>query len=84
MLTDKKTQNKVFNKWNEWLELIYNEVTTLFINRYFFQEVQKMLKNNPKTNKPNHFHNFFLTIHVIPMVIRFFWCCTDTYPITFV
>jgi len=70
MLTDKKTQNKVFNKWNEWLELIYNEVTTLFINRYFFQEVQKMLKNNPKTNKPNHFHNFFAVAYTDSAIIR--------------
>jgi hypothetical protein len=52
-----------FDKWNRWLDVIHSEVRNLLINRYFFWEVQGMIRNNPKIQKHSAFYEFFGTIY---------------------
>ena len=47
-----------FVKWNKWLDVIYSEITSLSVNREIFWEVQDIVKNNPKVQKPSSFYDF--------------------------
>jgi len=47
-----------FIKWNEWIDRILSEIRTLSIDRNIFWEVQEIIKNNPKIQKPSKFYNF--------------------------
>lgn len=61
-------QNR-FNKWNSWLDKIENEVTRLVENRYIFWEVQKIIKNNPKIQKPSAFYEWLGNVYATSAVI---------------
>jgi len=47
-----------FNKWNKWIDMIRSEITRLSIDRNIFWEVQDIIKNNPKIQKPSSFYDF--------------------------
>ncbi len=53
-----------FNKWNKWIDVIRSEITDLSINRNIFWEVQNIIKNNPKIQKPSSFYEFLVHIYV--------------------
>jgi len=53
-----------FNKWNKWIDIIRSEITDLSINRNIFWEVQDIIKNNPKIQKPSSFYEFLVHIYV--------------------
>lgn len=38
----------LFNKWNVWLEVIYDDVQGLLINRQIYQETQELILSNAK------------------------------------
>jgi len=52
-----------FDKWNEWLDIIYSEITDLSINRHIFREVQNIIKNNLKIQKPSSFYEFLGSVY---------------------
>ena len=64
--------NSRFNKWSKWLEVIEKEVTNLFRFQHIFNEVQEIIKKNPKIQKPSSFYEFMGTSYVsfIVMGIR--------------
>lgn len=61
--------NNRFNKWSKWLEVIEKEVTNLFRYQYIFNEVQEIIKKNPKIQKPSSFYEFVGTSYVSFMVM---------------
>ncbi len=54
-----------FNKWNKWLDIIYLEIRSLSVNRNIFWEVQNIIKNNPKIQKPSSFYEFLGSTYVV-------------------
>ena len=58
-----------FNKWNKWLDVIYLEIRSLSVNRNIFWEVQNIIKNNPKIQKPSSFYEFLGSTYVISALI---------------
>jgi len=54
-----------FDKWNKWLDVIYSEITSLSVNRNIFWEVQDIIKNNPKIQKPSSFYEFLGSVYVV-------------------
>ncbi len=52
-----------FNKWNKWIDVILSEITKLSIDRHIFWEVQDIISNNPKIQKPSKFYNFLRNIY---------------------
>lgn len=50
--------DKIFNKWIQWLDVIYKEITSLSVNRHIFWEVQEIIKKNKKIQKPSSFYEF--------------------------
>ncbi len=53
-----------FDEWNKWLDVIYSEIRSLSVNRNIFWEVQNIIKNNPKIQKPNVFYEFLGSVYV--------------------
>lgn len=56
--------DKRINKWNEWIDVILSEITRLFIERDIFWNVQEIIKNNPKIQKPSSFYNFLNNVYI--------------------
>lgn len=54
-----------FNKWNKWLNVIYSEIRSLSVNRNIFWEVQHIIENNPKIQKPSSFYEFLGSTYTI-------------------
>jgi len=52
--------NNRLEKWDRWLVSIYKEITNLSHYRHIFLEVQKIINNNQKINKPNVFYVYFI------------------------
>lgn len=50
--------NGKFEKWDKWIDVLYSQVMDLSTTRYIFWEVQKIIKNNSKIQKPSAFYNF--------------------------
>ena len=47
-----------FQKWDGWVEPIYEEIQGILIHRHVFKEVQEIIKANPKIQKPSSFYQF--------------------------
>lgn len=48
-----------FQKWVKWLDKdIYHEVLVLSDYQFIFWEVQKIIQENPKIQKPSSFYSF--------------------------
>lgn len=61
--------NDKFDKWNGWLDVIYKEISTLSIHRYIFWEVQEIVKNNSRIQKPSSFYDFLTSAYVTSTLI---------------
>ncbi len=53
-----------FEKWNNWLDEIDNDVCLLSSNRTIFREIQEIVDNNPKIQTPNLFYSFLRDTYV--------------------
>lgn len=58
-----------FNKWNKWIDVILSEITKLSIDRHIFWEVQDIINNNPKIQKPSSFYDFLRNIYGVSAVM---------------
>jgi len=58
-----------FNKWDKWIDAILSEITKLSIDRYIFWEVQDIINNNPKIQKPSSFYDFLRNIYGVSAVM---------------
>ena len=47
-----------FNKWNNWLDIIYDQIMNISTDRYIFHEIQTIIKNNHRIQKPSAFYDF--------------------------
>src|SRR3990172_7876188 len=61
--------NARFSKWNRWLDVIFSEITTLAANKHIFWEIQTIIKNNPKIQKPSAFYEFLGSVYASSAVI---------------
>lgn len=53
-----KHHDQLFEKWNQWLEIIRNDVTSLSVSRHIFWEVQNIIKANPKIQLASSFYEW--------------------------
>ena len=56
-------------KWNKWIDIIHKEITSLSIYRHIFWEVQKIIKNNKKIQKPSSFYEYLSNTYSISAVM---------------
>lgn len=61
-----------FKKWNRWLTVIYRDIKATLTHRAIFQEVQGMIRSNPKIQVANPFYDWLTTAYVttVAMGIR--------------
>jgi hypothetical protein len=48
----------LYKKLHGWLEVLDDQVKGLRVNQYIFWEVQKIIRANPKIDRPNHFYGW--------------------------
>jgi hypothetical protein len=53
----------LFNRWNAWLEVIYDDVQGLLINRQIYQEVQKTVQSNRKIQIESAYYEWTAIIY---------------------
>jgi len=58
-----------FQKWQEWLNIIYSDIQQLLINRHIFNEVQEIISSNPQIQIGSAFYNWMGTIYPAAMVM---------------
>ncbi|PJB21427.1 MAG: hypothetical protein CO114_05370 [Euryarchaeota archaeon CG_4_9_14_3_um_filter_38_12] len=58
-----------FEKWNKWLDTIYSDVQGLLVNRYIYQEVQKIIQANPKIQVESSFYEWMGYVYATAAVI---------------
>jgi hypothetical protein len=71
-IIDRKTKimmEQSYNKWEKWLKIIEKEVTDLHRYQHIFDEVQKIIKNNPSIQKPSSFYEFLPKSYVALVVM---------------
>lgn len=61
--------DQILQKWQRWLDTIYNEVQRLLINRHIFWEVQQIIKSNPKIQTGSAFYDFMGIIYPTAQVM---------------
>ncbi len=61
--------DSTFEKWNKWLDVIYLDIIKLSLERDIFREVQKMIKNNVKIQKPSVFYDFLGKAYIASSVM---------------
>lgn len=47
-----------FQKWQRWIEAIYEELQGVLVQRHIFWEVQEIIKANPSIQKSSAFYGF--------------------------
>lgn len=52
-----------FQKWFRWLDVIRDDVQTLYFYRYIFQEVVEIMNKNEQLDKQSPFFGFFVRIY---------------------
>lgn len=55
--------NELFKKWNSWIGILDKEIMQLFSQREMFQELQEIIQQNPKIQKPSDFHYWVAVWH---------------------
>jgi hypothetical protein len=53
--------NDLYLKWSKWIDVLDTEILNLHTQRHIFQEVQNILRANPKMQSPDDF-NFWLAV----------------------
>lgn len=57
-MSGKSFEHTTYEKWQQWLDVIYKEIQALSVYRNVFREVHAIIKANPKIQKPSSFYDF--------------------------
>ncbi|MGH7915713.1 MAG: hypothetical protein ACREPW_13855 [Candidatus Binataceae bacterium] len=52
-----------FARWCNWLKIVRKDVQDLVIKQHIFWEVQKIIKDNPRIQKPSSFYQWIGSAH---------------------
>ncbi len=63
--------DQLFEKWNQWLEIIRNDVINLSVSRHIFWEVQNIIKTNPKIQLASSFYQWMGSAYAVFQSIGF-------------
>ncbi|HKC62417.1 MAG TPA: hypothetical protein VKB86_02210 [Pyrinomonadaceae bacterium] len=53
--------DELYLKWSNWIDILDTEIINLHTQRHIFQEVQEILRANPKVQSPDDF-NFWMAV----------------------
>lgn len=57
------TDDELFKQWEGWLEIIYTDIQELVIRRHIFWEVQKIIRANPRIQKPSSYYTWMGSVY---------------------
>lgn len=63
------SNDDLFNKWNVWLEAIYDDVQGLLINRHIYQETQEVIRANPRIQIESAFYEWMGIVYASTQAI---------------
>ena len=61
--------NALREEMSEWLTFLENQVMSLRTNQHIFWEVQGIIRNNPKIDKPNDFYGWMAEMYAAAMSV---------------
>lgn len=64
-MKSKKKKDAKFKKWEDWLEIIHEDIRELLVREYIFKGVQDIIKSNPKIHKPSSFYDWLGIVHSV-------------------
>jgi hypothetical protein len=56
--TTRNQADELYQKWNEWIDILDSEILNLYTQRDVFQEVQKIIRDNARIQSPSAFHHW--------------------------
>ena len=68
--TYKVEPDALFTKWSVWLKTTEGEITWLAVHRHVFQEVRKIVRDNPRIQKPSAFYTWMENAYVTDITVR--------------
>ncbi len=63
------TDDESFQRLDQWLTVIENDIVQLRASQYIFWEVQKIVSGNPKVNVENAFHEWMGAVYANSMSV---------------
>lgn len=57
--------DQLFAKWNDWVQVIENDVINLLASQHIFWEVQKIIKANPKIHLASSFYEWMGPVYAV-------------------
>ena len=54
---------------NNWLSKIYDDIQGLLVNRHIFQEVQQIIRSNPRIHLASSFYDWLRNVYLTTAVI---------------
>lgn len=51
-------EDELFDKWDDWIQKLDELLMEIVMHQYLYQEVRKVVINNPRVAKPNHFYEW--------------------------
>jgi hypothetical protein len=54
------TDEKRFEQWEKWLDAIYKDVQNLVVVHHVYEQVRKIVQNNPRLHQPSSFYDMML------------------------
>ena len=61
--------NPKLKKWLRWFEVLHGEIQDLIVAKHTFQEVQKMIRDNPNLHQHSSFYDYLSRTYVSHVVI---------------
>jgi hypothetical protein len=59
----------MYKKWDEWLDVLGNQIIDLYTQRHIYKQVRQILEENPKVQQPDDF------LLGICLVLIIYGCC---------
>jgi hypothetical protein len=53
--------DEIYKKWDEWLDVLGNQIIDLYTQRHIYKQVRQILEENPKVQQPDDFF-FWLSV----------------------
>jgi hypothetical protein len=63
------TMDNLYKKLDGWMDILDNQVRSLRTNQHIFWEVQKIIRGNPRIDKPNDFYGWMAEMYAAAMSV---------------
>jgi len=65
-----KRRYRIYKRWKRWLKQIQEDITNLSVHRHIYNEVAKIIKENPRLQVASSFYDWMRIAYIYEMSIR--------------